>query len=292
MYYGLRLDQHDTMPDQIKEQYKMSTLYEPFQPLLTDSGLHNFSLVMRECSPSKYLSGIVHSYLQIDTRKPTPYPVIPDGCQALFVSQHSTNLSGGIRQAINLQLPAQGEYFGIRFYPSALRHFFKINLAEIGNQLVEGQFLPARFLARLHEHLYQYNSFQQRAVYCDQWLLQQLRTQPPSIIDQALALIYRSRGNIEVDRVLARDIGVSRRHLNRLFRQHTGLSTKSFAQTVRFQHISKQLSVQPKNSLKVALSFGYFDQAHLINDFKRRVGQSPLPFFSRFMSDFYNKKSL
>lgn len=270
----------------------MTKLYAPFQPLLTDSGLQRFSLEMQQCPPSKYLSGIVHSYLQVHTPKPTPYPMIPDGTQALFVSQVSTRLSGGIRQAISLQLPAPGEYFGVRFYPGALRHFFKLNLGEIGNRLVEARFLPARFLARLHEHLYQQIDFQQRALHCDQWLLRQLEMQPLGIFDQALACIYKSRGNIEIDRVLARDIGVSSRHLNRLFQQHTGLSTKSFAQTIRFQHISKQLSGQPKSSLKAALSLGYFDQAHLLKDFKRRVGQSPLPFFSRFMSDFYNKKSL
>ena len=269
----------------------MIELYVPFQPLLTDSGLHSFSLEMQQCPPSKYLAGIVHSYLQILTPKPTPYPMIPDGTQALFVSEDSTNLSGGISQALNLQLPARGEYFGIRFYPGALRHFFKLNIGEIGNQLVDAQFLPARFLARLHEHLYQLDNFQKRALHCDQWLLRQLEAQPRSIFDQALAFIYKSRGNIEIEQVLARGIGVSSRHLNRLFQQHTGLSTKSFAQTIRFQHVSKQLSVQPESSLKAAMSLGYFDQAHLLKDFKQRVGLSPLPFFNRFMSDFYNKKS-
>jgi len=243
---------------------------------------------MQQYPASRGLRGIIHSYLQISTPKATPYPMIPDGTQALCVSQDGTMISGGISQALNIELPAPDEYFGIRFYPGALRHLFSVNLNEIGNQLVDGEFFPAPFIARLHEHIYQYSDFHQRAQLCDQWLLQQLERKPLSIFDQALAFIYKSCGNIEIAQELSANIGVSSRHLNRLFQQHTGLSTKSFAQTIRFQHACKHLSLQPENSLQTALKLGYFDQAHLLNDFKKRLAQSPVVFFNRFMSDFYN----
>jgi len=269
----------------------MNKLYTPFQPLLTDSGLRSFELGILESSPSRQLRGVVHSYIQISAVKPTSYPMVPDGTQALFVGADGAMVSGGISQAIELQLPALGEYFGIRFYPGALRHLFNVDLNEISNQLVDSQFLGSPFIDQLHHHVYQYTDFQQRAQLCDQWLLRRLERHPFGVFEQALGLIYDSRGNIEIERGLAKNIGLSSRQLNRLFRRNTGFSTKSFAQTIRFQHACRQLYVQPENSLEIAMNLGYFDQAHLLTDFKKRLSQSPTAFFDRYMSDFYNSNS-
>jgi len=266
----------------------MTKQYAPFQPLLTNTGLRAFSLKKQQYPVNAGLRGIVHSYLQVSSTKTSEYLVIPDGAQALFVSHNGTMISGGLTQSLALTLPGPGEYFGIRFYPGALRHFFPVNISEIGNCVIDGDFLPSPFAARLHETLYQHTSFQSRASVCDQWLLRQLARQPHSAFDEALACIYRSRGSINITQDLATQVGVSSRHLNRLFRLHTGFSTKSFAQTIRFQHASKYLSEQPGNSLNAALMTGYFDQSHLLNDFQKRLEESPVPFFSRFMSDFYN----
>jgi AraC-like DNA-binding protein len=267
---------------------RMTNLYVPFQPLLTDSGLQRFSFNLQECQASTGLKGIVHSYLQIHTPKPSAYPMIPDGTQALFVGQHGSMISGGIRQALELQLPAAGDYFGIRFQPGALRHLFNVDINEIGGGVVDSQFLPSAFIKHLHESLFDVADFRSRARICDQWLLQQLARQPLNTFDQALDCIYRACGNMNITQVLAKQVGISSRHLNRLFQQHTGLSTKSFAQTIRFQYACAQLFKQPANSLEVALKTGYFDQAHLLKECKVRLAQSPVPFFERFMSDFYN----
>ncbi len=215
--------------------------------------------------------------------------MIPDGTQALFVSANGTMMSGGITQALELQLPAAGEYFGIRFYPGALRHLFKVDLNEISNQLVDSQFLGSPFIDQLHQHVYQYTGFRQRAQLCDQWLLQQLEQQPHGVFEQALGLIYDSHGSIEIERDLAKRVDLSSRQLNRIFRRNTGFSTKSFAQTIRFQHACRRLYVQPENSLEIAMNLGFFDQAHLLKDFKKRLSQSPVAFFNRYMSDFYNR---
>lgn len=197
----------------------MNKLYTPFQPLLTDSGLRSFELGILESPASRRLRGVVHSYIQISTVKPTPYPMIPDGTQALFVSANGIMVSGGISQAVELQLPALGEYFGVRFCPGALRHIFNVDLNEISNQLVDSQFLGSSFIDQLHQHVYQCADFQQRAQLCDQWLLQRLERQPLGVFEQALGLIYDSHGNIEIERELVKNIGLSSRQLNRLFQR-------------------------------------------------------------------------
>ena len=261
--------------------------YNPFQPTLTDVGLKCCGLELLATPPSKVLQGVVHSYLQVSATRPTPYPVIPDGTQAVFISPHGLKISGALTQAYDVQMLGPGEYFGIRFFPGALRHFFELNLGEITNQFVDSQYLSKQGLGRLHERLYQYDEFPQRAALCEYWLLQCFDPRSVSRFDQALSLIYSSLGNIKVSQ-LASAIGWSSRHLNRLFQQHTGLSTKSFAQTIRIQSLCKQLYGTQGGLRNTLPELGYFDQSHLIKEHKKYLLSNPGRFFDRFMSDFYN----
>jgi len=265
----------------------MNELYLPFQPLLTNAGLQRFELSLQQAPVNSRLKGIVHSYLQIRAAKPTPYPVIPDGTQAVFISAHGSKISGAQSQAFDMQILQPGEYFGIRFFPGALRCFFNLHLFEITDQLVDHQYFPCQTFSQLHNTIYQSQHFQQRVDICEHWLLQLFTPLPSSPFDHALFLIYQSFGNIKVSQ-LATTIGLSRRHLNRLFQQYTGLSTKTFTQIIRIQHACKHLCIAPNNSLNTAFDLGYFDQAHLLNDYKRRLSSSPNSLFDRFMSDFYN----
>ncbi|MBL4583519.1 MAG: AraC family transcriptional regulator [Pseudomonadales bacterium] len=75
---------------------------------------------------------------------------------------------------------------------------------------------------------------------------------------------------------------------NRMFRQYAGLSTQSFCQTIRLQYACRWLYYEPQNTLNTAIELGYFDQAHLLNDYKKYLFKNPKVFSQRFKSDFYN----
>ena len=259
----------------------MSELYKPFQPTLTESGLKRFELVL-EYSPScDILKDVVHSYLEVSAVKPTPYPIIPDGSQAVFISRGGSKISGAQSKAQDVQILQPGEYFGIRFYPGALRHFFNLNVFEITDQFVDDQYFPSCDFAGLHSSIYQCQAFRDRANICEQWLLQYFKPQVATQFDQALSWIYQSSGDVRISQLAAR-VGWSSRQLNRLFRFHTGLSTKAFSQTIRFQQVCKQLYMKPNDSIAVANDLGFFDQSHLIKGYKKHFKHSPSAFFDRY----------
>ncbi len=266
----------------------MQYSYSSFQPILSQSGLSHFGLSLQQASACKILQGVVHSYLQIRTDNETPYPVIPDASQAIFISDTGSIIGGAQLQAGDLYLPQAGDYFGIRFYPGALRHFFDLNIFEITDQYVDNQFFPCKRFSELHTILYQNSSFLKRTYICEQWLLENFRPQVITPFDHALFLIYQSYGGIKVSQ-LATQVGWSSRHLNRLFRFNTGLSTKLFIQIIRLQEVCKQLYFGSCDSLNTAFQFGFFDQSHLLRDYKKRLLSSPSLFQKRFMSDFYNR---
>jgi len=262
----------------------MFNSYQSFQPLLTQSGLAYYDLQLKSTPANPILNGIVHSYLQITTTKPTPYPMIPDGTQAIFFSKEGSLIGGAQTKTRNIKLIQAGQYFGIRFYPGALRYFFNVNVSEITDSLVDFHFLPNTFFKELHQTIYDSNQFYERANLCEQWLLRHFKPSSITQFDHALSLIYQSYGNIKITH-LANTVAWSSRHLNRMFRFHTGLSTKVFAQTIRLQHVCKNLYLPPNNALNTALELGFFDHSHLIRDYKKRLLAKPSMFFEHFMSD-------
>ncbi len=262
-------------------------LYDPFQLTLTPVGLDQFGLSLKQSFPCEVLKRRVHSYLQIKTERPTSYPVMPDGTQAIFISPLGSLIGGASLKSNEIQILQPGEYFGIRFYPGALRNFFNLDIAEITGQFADYKFLPCRFFKDLHTQIFRKKAYGERANVCEAWLLKNYNPASVNRLDQALYLIYQSSGNIRISE-LADKVGWSSRHINRQFLNNTGLNAKTFSQIIRVQTVCRQLYLNPGAYLKIALDAGYYDQAHLIKDFKNRLSMTPRLFLDRLMSDFYN----
>ncbi|MGD8569672.1 MAG: helix-turn-helix domain-containing protein [Gammaproteobacteria bacterium] len=266
----------------------MSKFYRPFQPTLTQAGLHQLGLSMKAKGPCDALTGIVHSYLQIKAERQTLYPVILDGSQAIYIPSHGSMISGALTEATEVQLLQPGEYFGIWFYPGALRHLFELNLSEISGQFVDEKYFQCHSFLELHTDIYKYKHFSDRADICERWVLEQYSIKPATCFDHALSIIYQSLGSERVGNIASK-VGWSSRHLNRQFLEHTGLSTKGFSQIVRAQNFCKQLYLRSMDSVKVSLDLGYYDQSHLIKEFKKHVKSTPGEFIKQYMSEFYNR---
>jgi len=80
-------------------------------------------------------------------------------------------------------------------------------------------------------------------------------------------------GEARVDRVAER-LGISARHLRRAFTEHVGVGPKEYARSVRLMR-ALRLAAGSSDWGRVALEAGYYDQAHLIADFRRLVGTTP-----------------
>jgi AraC-like DNA-binding protein len=79
---------------------------------------------------------------------------------------------------------------------------------------------------------------------------------------------------------LAARLGSSPRHLSRAFKAVFGISPKRFSRLARFQKI---LAARRTGGswAQVAQACGLTDQAHLVDEFRDIVGESPTDFFTR-----------
>lgn len=79
--------------------------------------------------------------------------------------------------------------------------------------------------------------------------------------------------------LVALELGVSERHLRRVFQETIGVSPKAYAKVTRF-HWALQAArdeVRP-HWASIAVDAGYYDQAHLIADFRSIAGATPRTF--------------
>ncbi len=86
-------------------------------------------------------------------------------------------------------------------------------------------------------------------------------------------------GEVRMEKVAER-LGITGRHLRRAFTESVGIGPKEFARTVRLQRALRRATTS-KDWARIAADAGYYDQAHLIADFRELVGLTPGAFLKR-----------
>jgi AraC-like DNA-binding protein len=97
----------------------------------------------------------------------------------------------------------------------------------------------------------------------------------------AVQLILRSGGLLPIE-MIGSEVGISARQLGRRFETVIGLSPKLLSRIVRFQRLFRLIeSRRFTNWALLALECGYYDQSHLIRDFRAFTGSEPTSYFSQ-----------
>lgn len=119
--------------------------------------------------------------------------------------------------------------------------------------------------------------FHERISRLDRLFLSMLekRSQEDDVMASVLRTIESKGGNIRIG-ALARSVGMSRRQLERKFKERVGMAPKQLCKNLRFKQMMVRLPQIGKASwADTALACGYYDQSHMINDFKHFTGTSP-----------------
>jgi AraC-like DNA-binding protein len=164
----------------------------------------------------------------------------------------------------------------------------EVYLTPVGAALVTG--VPMRHLRGLivslddlfgtsaelvREEMVEAPDWQERFAIVDRFLLGRVSDaeSPPASLSWALSRLHATRGAVEIGSLTA-ELGCSRRYLIRLFNDHVGLPPKLFARILRFEH-ALELADGSIGWAEIAYRCGYYDQAHMINDFQQFTGHSP-----------------
>jgi len=96
-----------------------------------------------------------------------------------------------------------------------------------------------------------------------------------SAVDYAVQ-VFNNAPHIQTVAEVSREIGWSRRWFSHAFSEQVGMTPKRYCRLMRFRKVVRQIgSNQPVNWADVALAGGFYDQAHLVHEFRVFSGFSP-----------------
>ncbi len=219
--------------------------------------------------------------------------IVPHGAVQLVISLDRPVLSflvGTIRHTIKAPLWA-GPYSqsflidpseftkvaGVRFKPGKARALLPVPVDELHNLDVALEAFSPAEAVRLTEQLRSTDGVPEVFRTLEEYLTSKLRsaTRPHLAVDHAVEEFLRRPGARTISAV-QNETGLSHTSFIRLFREHVGLTPSVFCRIQRFQSVLRQLETgQPVRWAEVAVSCGYFDQAHFIRDFREFSGLTP-----------------
>jgi AraC-like DNA-binding protein len=248
-----------------------------------------------ELKPTPALQPFVECFWTLEgdgsTGLSPPERILPDGCVELILNfgdrffQHGENnqrelqprhfLVGQMSGPILISPAGRVELLGIRFQPGGTRAFLDLPAHEFTDRVVELGSLSRKFERELLKACASQTTLARRIAAAGGFLAGQLnKTRHDSHLLALAANIIDYRGLVSVDE-LASAAGISNRQLERRFLREVGIGPKLLARIVRFQQIFRAVDQSSSAWVDVALACGYYDQAHLIRDFKQFARQTP-----------------
>ncbi len=189
----------------------------------------------------------------------------------------------GLGSRYNGEMTFNGSYsfFEIYFRPTGFNKIFGFPSSQITDQIIHSDDIFDSKAKYLFERLCEVKSLETMGSLANTYLLAILKRQKSGHhagITVLSNLIVKNPGMFNVAQ-LAYTANMCSRNLERYFLEQVGLSPKLFCSVVRFNHVlDLKLRYPQKDWTSIAHEGGYFDQMHLIKDFKRFSGNAPSTF--------------
>ncbi|HKD06410.1 MAG TPA: helix-turn-helix domain-containing protein [Bryobacteraceae bacterium] len=203
--------------------------------------------------------------------------VPPDGCLDIVYSP-----SAGLRAVGAMTVEHRFEsvspewHCGVRFRSDMAREFLRISSAELTDLSVPLADILGRAAARLERRLQDQDAPDDCAALLIKWLI--IPRNQPNPAQRAIGAIAEARGLVNLEEI-ASQAGLSARQFRRRCLEESGLTPKYLCRILRFRRAYNEAFANPDWADIAALS-GYFDQAHLIRDFREFTGRTPMAVFS------------
>ena len=190
---------------------------------------------------------------------------------------HPVTLVGAkTHRHVNLLLTGKVDAFTVAFEPAGFVSLFSVPAEDLTDADLDARSALGRTMDDLWQRLAEAGSFGSRVAvadaffsgHCPDFLV-------PSAIRQAARIMHGYDGSLRIDK-LAQRLDISTRQFQRRFRYEIGITPRLYARVVRFEAALRQKAVAPQMLwTDIAHSLGYFDQMHMIHDFRQLSGDTP-----------------
>jgi len=176
---------------------------------------------------------------------------------------------------VNIESDGAAECIQVDFTPLGAYRFFGGAVGDLAARMVDIEDVLGRDGGRLRQLLGETTSWQRRFELVEDFVLRRATRQPSPEIIFAYSRLANTNGTMRVSG-LAGEIGWSRRHFIRRFKNEIGVAPKTVARMMRFHRACSDACFAPNAGwAEIAIGAGYADQAHLVREFAELAGETP-----------------
>ncbi len=252
-------------------------------------------MIYEEYLPTCTLQSYICRYWTLKTFTALPAEkVIPDGTIKLFIflndnlpeyRDNEGNLMGwddgmsghSLGGSISITVPSGVSVVGCSIKPSFFYETFKVPVHELNNTIVDLFAVFGREGVELKEKLQEAANSSAIVKVLNGFFTQQLTwiNSKQSFVEYAQNELIRRKGFIQIDK-LCEITGSSYKSIERRFIKSVGMTPKMYARVLRFNHAYHlQKYHNELDWSDISLIAGYYDQNHLIKEFKYFSGIAP-----------------
>ena len=216
--------------------------------------------------------------LEPHTAETLPHPNV----HAIFEPVGST-VAGVHTAKFSRRLEGRSHVFGIKFTPGGFRAFLNASVSSLADRTVPIREIFGSEIEALETVLTTSENEEVSIAAANGFFSARV---PPVDESSTLAaeLVNRILSDSDIRTVdeLSARAGLGKRSLQRLFNEYVGVSPKWVIRRYRLHELLERVhSGAELDYAQLALELGYYDQAHLINDFRSIVGYSPTQYHGR-----------
>jgi AraC-like DNA-binding protein len=202
----------------------------------------------------------------------------------LIFENDSAVVSGVQTRKFSRLLEGRSQVFGVKFKPGGFRAFLKSPVSSLADSTVPARRIFGPAVDALTAIMVSSRRETKKIAAANAFFRARLPEPDDTIAfaDQLVARILAEPSIKKVDDLVIR-AGIGKRSLQRIFNDYVGASPKWVIRRYRLHELVEKFGPRSRPDwAQLALELGYFDQAHLINDFKSLIGCTPAQYQSQF----------
>lgn len=196
-------------------------------------------------------------------------------------------VSGLQRGPLHVRSPSTTAMSGVRLLPAGVAAFLRDTPRAIVDDVIELDAILGPEVETLRDQVASTPDLRRRALLLAAAVERHLAlaARPSDEVQFALAALHASRGAVAI-RDIVRASGYSHRHVTERFRTEIGVAPKAYARLLRFESAFDRLQTMDQvHWAEFALDCGYYDQAHMVREFRGLAGATPTEVLRRKAPD-------
>ncbi len=163
--------------------------------------------------------------------------------------------------------------------PTALWHFFGLNMSELVNEAIPLDTIYQGKLLEIRKQFERCKTAEERIGCLEKVLIDasKKKTLRLNVIDISIDIIQKNKGCILIKDLVGK-LNISKRYFQKKFKEMVGISPSVYTRITRFNYLFAEIGTSQQDYKTLSTFFNYHDISHFSKDFKNYCGESPTKF--------------